>query len=365
MIATTTCISVRWGGCRVRKVDAQTGIMTTLAGTGIPGWGEEGTPGPETKCNPIESGIWTDPDGTVFYSDSSGRLRRIDPQTSVVTTVLGGDSIHDGRISTQASLSCPRGICVGPDGHIYFIRAIDPATGIIRTVAGSGGRGYGGDNAPATEAYFLNPYDVSVDRSGRVVIADTLNGRVRRMGKNGVIHTLAGTGNNTDRGDGGPASGADLTGVWSVAHGPDGAIYLGDAAGRIRKIDTETGRISTVAVFKATPGTEGPQQRRGSVLRFDAKGNLYFSDLTHHIVCRVGAKGIITTVVGCGEAGFSPDGTLQTVAGSDTPGDAEDGGPATEASLNEPHGLCFYGEDILLICDCYNRRIKAVKLPKP
>ena len=218
LIATTTCMSVRWGGFRVRKVDAQTGIVTTLAGIGIPGWGEEGVLGSETKCNPIESGIWADPDGTVFYSDSSGHLRRIDPQTGIVTTVLGGDSIRDSGPSAEAFLSCPRGICVGPDGHIYFadmqsdrIRAIDPVTGIIRTVAGSGGRAYGGDNGPATEAYFLNPYDVSVDRSGRVVIADTLNGRVRRVDKNGIIHTVAGTGESADRGDGGPAAGAGLT----------------------------------------------------------------------------------------------------------------------------------------------------------
>ena len=127
------------------------------------------------------------------------------------------------------------------------VRAIDPSTGIIRTIAGSGGRAYGGDNGPATEAYFLNPYDVSVDRSGRVVVADTLNGRVRRVDKNGVVHTVAGTGESADRGDGGPAAGAGLTVVWSVTHGPDGAIYLGDAAGRIRRVDADTRRISTVA----------------------------------------------------------------------------------------------------------------------
>ena len=307
---------------------------------------------------------------------------------------------------------------MGPDGHIYFadmqsdrIRAIDPSTGIIRTVAGSGGRAYGGDNGPATEAYFLNPYDVSVDRGGHVVIADTLNGRVRRVDTNGVIHTVAGTGESADRGDGGPATGAGLTVVWSVTHGPDGAIYLGDAAGRIRRIDTDTGRISTVAGIgiQGYTGDGGPATAArigsASALRFDAKGNLYFSDLTQHIVRRVDINGIITTVVGCGEAGFSPDGTpalearLHKPLGLAVTGDGEcvllrfaqqsgaSGRPrwnaangcrqqytgrrrgrtvlATKASLNEPHGLCFYGEDILLICDHYNSRIKAVKLPNP
>ena len=402
------------GGCKMRKVDAQTGIVTTLVGTGIPGWGEEGLPGTETKCNSIESGIWADPDGTVFYSDCSGRLRRIDAQTSVVTTVLGGTSIHDGRPSTEAFLSCPRGICVGLNGHIYFadmqsdrIRAIDPVTGLIRTVAGSGGRAYGGDNGLATAAYLLNPYSVSVDSRGRVVIADTLNGRVRRGDENGIIHTVAGTGDGADSGDGGPALCASLTVVWSVTHGPDGNIYLGDAAGRIRMIDATTGLIDTVAGTgiqgHAGDGGTALNARIGtpSAICFDAAGNLYFSDVTHHVVRKVNTDGIITTIVGCGEAGFSPDGTpakqarlhkplglavtddgvvyvsdsrnnrvrwiagdetLQTVAGSDTPGDAGDGGPATEAFLNEPHGLCFYSEDILLICDHYNNRIKAVKL---
>ena len=402
------------GGCKMRKVDAQTGIVTTLVGTGIPGWGEEGLPGTETKCNSIESGIWADPDGTVFYSDCSGRLRRIDAQTSVVTTVLGGTSIHDGRPSTEAFLSCPRGICVGLNGHIYFadmqsdrIRAIDPVTGLIRTVAGSGGRAYGGDNGLATAAYLLNPYSVSVDSRGRVVIADTLNGRVRRGDENGLIHTVAGTGDGADSGDGGPALCASLTMVWSVAHGPDGNIYLGDAAGRIRMIDATTGLIDTVAGTgiqgHAGDGGTALNARIGtpSAICFDTAGNLYFSDVTHHVVRKVNTDGIITTIVGCGEAGFSPDGTpakqarlhkplglavtddgvvyvsdsrnnrvrwiagdemLQTVAGSDTPGDAGDGGPATEAFLNEPHGLCFYSEDILLICDHYNNRIKAVKL---
>ena len=402
------------GGCKMRKVDAQTGIVTTLVGTGIPGWGEEGLPGTETKCNSIESGIWADPDGTVFYSDCSGRLRRIDAQTSVVTTVLGGTSIHDGRPSTEAFLSCPRGICVGLNGHIYFadmqsdrIRAIDPVTGLIRTVAGSGGRAYGGDNGLATAAYLLNPYSVSVDSRGRVVIADTLNGRVRRGDENGIIHTVAGTGDGADSGDGGPALCASLTVVWSVTHGPDGNIYLGDAAGRIRMIDATTGLIDTVAGTgiqgHAGDGGTALNARIGtpSAICFDTAGNLYFSDVTHHVVRKVNTDGIITTIVGCGEAGFSPDGTpakqarlhkplglavtddgvvyvsdsrnnrvrwiagdetLQTVAGSDTPGDAGDGGPATEAFLNEPHGLCFYSEDILLICDHYNNRIKAVKL---
>ncbi|MBV7339943.1 hypothetical protein KFU94_69395, partial [Chloroflexi bacterium TSY] len=390
------------------------GLSQPSQGSGIPGRGEEDQPGPETKCNPIESGIWADPDGTVFYSDSSGRLRRIDGQTGVVTTVLGGTSIHDGKPAAEAFLANPRGIAVGPDGHIYVaamqddrIRAIDPVTGRIHTVAGTGARAYGGDNGPALDAYLFNPCDVSVDEQGRIVIAEPHTGRARQVDENGVIQTVAGTGDGADRGDGGPAVSASLTSIRSVAHGPGGNLYLGDAVGRIRMVDANTGVITTVAGI----GLQGYAGDRGaatearigepSAICFDDQGNLYFSDLTQHVVRKVDTAGIITTVVGCGESGFSPDGTpaaaarlsypsglavtnkgiiyvsdsrnnrvrrvtavgtLETVAGSDRPGDAGDDGPATAASLNEPHGLCFYGEEILLISDHYNNRLRAVKL---
>ncbi len=182
---------------------------------------------------------------------------------------------------------------------------------------------------------------------------------------------------------------------------------MGDAIGRIRKIDAASGIITTVAGtgLEGYRGDEGPavSARIGSptAIRFDAGGNLYFSDSAYHVVRRVDTAGTITTVVGTGQPGFSPDGarasearldqpwglavtgdgviyvsdsrnnrvrrvghdgTLRTVAGSDVPGDAGDVGAATDASLNEPHGLCLYGEDILLIGDHFNNRIKAVKL---
>ena len=402
------------GGCRVRKVDAKTGIVTTLAGTDVPGFGEEGLPGPQTRCDPIESGLWADPDGTVIFSDSSGRLRRIDAETGIVTTIAGGTSIHDGGAATQAFIGCPRGICSGLDGTIYIadmqqdrIRAIDPSTGVIRTVAGGGGRGFGGDGGPATSARFLNPYGVTVDPVGRVVIADTLNNRVRRVEANGIINTIAGNGEASDRGDGGYARNAAVHSPHAVACRQNGDILIGDSTGRIRLIDREE-RIRTV-VGTGIQGWTGDgglatSARIGTpaAISFDASGTLYFADLTHHAIRAVSQGGIMSTIAGSGKEGFSPDGTLakearlsrpyglavrpsgtiyfsdarnnrvrkidgdgclETVAGSDG-GDSGDGGAATRAQLNEPHGLCFYGDDLLLISDHYNSRIRAVRLNK-
>ena len=107
-------------GFRVRKVDAATGIVTTLVGNGVPGFGDEGVPGTETVCNSCESGIWADPDGTVYWGDCSGRLRRCDGATGIVTTVLGGTSVHDGKAASDAFLAGPHGLAVGADGQIYF-----------------------------------------------------------------------------------------------------------------------------------------------------------------------------------------------------------------------------------------------------
>ena len=404
------------GGYRVRKVDAETGIVTTLVGTGVPGFGDEGVPGADSPCNSPEGNIVADPDGTMLWSDCSGRVRKYDGRTGTVTTVAGGTSVHDGGPATQGFLSSPGGISVGPDKHIYFtdvwsarVRAIDPITGIIRTVAGNGARAYGGDNGPDTEAYLGHPHDVSVDSRGRIVIADPVYGNLRRVDEDGVIRSIAGTGQQWDKGDGGPAYGASLYQAQSVIHGPNDDIYLGDAIGRIRKIDSATGIITTVAGtgIQGYTGDGGPavKARIGSpsAIRFDGEGNLYFSDTAYHVVRKVDTEGIITTAVGCGEAGFSPDGTpatqarldrpwglavsadgvvyvsdprnnrvrrvgadgtLETVAGSNTPGDGGDGGPATEASLNEPHGLCLFGDDILLLCDHNSNRVKTVKLDR-
>ena len=402
-------------GYRVRRVDASSGIVTTLVGTGVPGWGQEGRQGSDTDCNSVEAGILADPDGTVFWCDCSGRMRRYDGATGTVTTALGGTSIHDGEPATEAFLAAPTGICAGPDGHIYFadffnqrVRAIDPLSGVIRTVAGNGSRAYGGDGGPGPEAYLSNPHDVSVDRLGRVVIADTRHGYVRRVGADGVIQTIAGTGFQWDKGDGGPATSACMLAVNAVAHGPGDDIYLADGTiGRVRKIDAGTGIITTVAGIGETgfSGDGGPATaaRIGSVnaIRFDGRGNMYLADTTNHAVRMVDTAGVITTVTGTGEPGCSAPGTradqaqvntpngievsvdgtlficdtmnnrilrvgdgglLEVIAGGDRQGHAGDGGPATAASLNEPYGICLYGEDVLLVTDYFNNRIRAVKL---
>jgi sugar lactone lactonase YvrE len=259
-----------------------------------------------------------------------------------------------------------------------------------------------------------NPHDVSVDSQGRLVIADTRNGRLRRVEKDGTIRAIAGTTlpwdggeGRWDKGDNGPAISASLVAVLSVTHAANDDIYLGDGVGRIRRIEAQTGIITTVAGTGQSgysgDGGLATEAQIGSptAVCLDAVGNLYFADNAYHVIRKVETKGIISTLVGQGEAGFSADGTpaqearidrpwglavatngtvyfsdsgngrvrrltaegkLETVAGCSVFGDGGDGGPATAASLNQPHGLSFYGDDILLISDHFNNRLRAVKL---
>ena len=403
-------------GFRVRKVERDTGIVRTLAGTGEPGFGEEGLHGSVTRCNSVEAGIFADPDGTVFWGDCSGRLRRYDSGTGIVTTVLGGTGVHDGETAAAGFLNGPGGLSVSPDGTIHIadvwnqrIRSIDPDSGVIRTLAGSGARAYGGDGGPAADAHLGNPHDVSADRSGRVVIADTRHGHVRRVDPDGMIRNVAGAAFQWDKGDGGPALSACLMHVLAVAHGPNDDIYIGDAGcGRIRKIDAETGIITTVAGIglQGYSGDGGPAARAriGSptAMEVDSSGHLVFADDRYHVIRRVdGVTGVISTLAGTGEEGFSPDGSraagsaisiprgvahdkrgrlyfsdsgnnrvrrisanglLETVVGNGDYGDRDQPVDAREAPLNEPHGLCFFGEDVLLLSDHCNNRIKAVRI---
>ena len=400
-------------GFRVRKVDARTGVVSTVVGTGVPGFGEDGDVGERTQINSTEAGLWVDPDGSVLWTDCSRRLRRLDAGTRIVTTLLGGTSVGDGELARKACLAGPSGLSVSPNGTIYFadtlnlrIRAIDPETWQIRTVAGNGARAYGGDGAPATEAYLGYPYGVALDREGNLYVADTRHSRVRRVDRQGIISAYVGNGLPWDSGDGGPAISASVTHPHSVVIGPEGHLYLGDAPGRIRRVDRSNGMITTVVGtgIQGYRGDGGPARQARisspSALAFDAEGNLYFADTDNHCVRKVDRNGTIHTVVGTGEPGASdegiratkfrlkaprgvavdafgilyvsdtgnsrvvavaPDRRVVTLAGTGEAGDSGDGGPARQCRLNHPYNIVVV-EGCLLVSDHLNNRIRAVKL---
>jgi sugar lactone lactonase YvrE len=197
------------------------------------------------------------PDGSLYITDSwNSRIRRVDV-SGIINTVAGNEKngfSGDGGLATEARLNYPKGIAFGPDGSLYIadtdnrrIRRVD-VSGIINTVAGNSQYKYGGfsgDGGLATEASLSYPRGLAFGPDGGLYIADTENRRIRRVGVDGIINTVAGNGDWGFNGDGGLATEASLNYPHSIAFGPDGSLYIADSDNRIRRVDVD-GIINTV-----------------------------------------------------------------------------------------------------------------------
>jgi sugar lactone lactonase YvrE len=229
---------------------------------------------------------------------------------------------------------------------------VDGDTGIITTVAGNGFKGFSGDGGTATNAKLRYPYNVFVDTAGNIFIVDTMNYRIRRVDAGtGIITTVAGDGNAGNRGDGGPATAASIRKSFDAAVDGEGNLYIADTHNHIiRKVDATTGIITTVvgnsnAGYTGDGGlaTDAELNKPYSVF-VDPFGNIYLADTKNDVIRMVdGTTNIITTV-----------------AGNGTSGDSGDGGPATQAQLDEPKGVWVDSSDNIFIADTYNDRIKRV-----
>ena len=243
---------------RIRRIDAVTQIIDTVVGCGIKGY--FGDCGPAT-CAQIASphGTALDRHGNIYIADlKNDRIRRVDASTGTITTVAGNGEhgySGDGGSATEAMLASPISVTVSGNGDLYIadhrnsrIRVVDATTGIITTVAGTGEQGFHGDGGPAVQAAISLPRDVALDSDGSLYIADGANNRIRKVDSNGTITTVAGTGRTEFSGDGDPAHKASLSMPYSIALDGEGNLYVVDTGNfRVRRIDASTGVITTVA----------------------------------------------------------------------------------------------------------------------
>ena len=243
---------------RIRKIDVATGIIDTVAGCGIEGYSGDGGPAVHAQiASPHGSAL--DQQGNIYIADlKNDCIRKVDAATGIVTTVAGnGDHGYsgDGGPATEAMLASPIAVTCNADGDLYIadhrnsrVRRIDASTGIITTVAGTGEQGYSGDGGPAAQAAISLPRDVALDADGALYIADGANNRIRRVTPDGAISTVAGTGRAEFSGDEGSALQANLSMPYSIALDRDGNLYIVDTGNyRVRKIDASTGIITTAA----------------------------------------------------------------------------------------------------------------------
>ena len=304
------------------------------------------------------------PDGELYVIDEFNNvLIRFDQdgtQTLVAGTGEAGFS-GDGGPADEAQLSGPTDVTVSAEGVIYIadfgngrVRRID-RRGLIATVAGGGTPQDGiGDDGPGTAARLFEPGSIELAPDGTLYIADEAGARIRRLALNGIINTLAGTGIPEFSGDGGPAGDAGINLVTDLALGPDGSLYLADAADhRIRRVGID-GLIDTVA-GTGVPGFSGDdgaatsaQLNRPEAVAVGSDGTIYIGDTGNAALRQIDTRGI-----------------MQTVAGTGVHGTLGDGGPAALAQLQEPVGVGVGPDGGIFVTDGINDNVRRIGLQLP
>jgi acetyl esterase/lipase len=300
----------------VRRVDARTGIITTVAGTGSAGSAGDGGAASRAQVNYPK--IALDRSGNLYIGEVNGyRIRRVDARTGIITTIAGtgvqGYS-GDGGPATHAQITRPFGLVVDRDGHLFFtdtevnrVRRVDARTGVITTVAGTGRYEFSGDSGPATKASLARPHVLAIDRRGNLIIGDSFNQRIRRVdSRTGVITTIAGAGYRGAGGDGGPATAATFVYFGGLAHDTAGNLLVsGVGDHRVRRIDARTGVIRPFAgTGRWESSGDGGAALDASFhpaleLAVDARNDVYVVDAYAGRVRKIdGRTGIVTTVAG-------------------------------------------------------------------
>ncbi len=390
------------GNNRIRMV-SPSGVITTVAGTGVAGFSGDGGPAPQAELS-FPTAIALSSTGALLIADGGNRrVREVSP-TGTITTVAGNGTLGlsgDGGPATQAGLSEPLGVAAGPGG-IYVadawndvVRRILPSgvietvagaadglqfpvavalnaagdifvadwsnrvievtpSGAARTVAGTGVAGFSGDGGRAVKAELDRPSGLAVAPNGDLYIADSGNNRVRMVSPNGIITTIAGTGVAGFSGDGGPAVKAELNDPEGLAIGPGGGLYIADSHNqRIREV-LPGGAIRTVAGNGEVGYTGEGVPALSAALNYpagvalDSSGNLYVADDGECDVDEVSAAtGDLTTI-----AGWTPANGVTPTCGYV--------GPGGTGMLNHPTSVAVDPGVGIVIADSLNNRVRLL-----
>jgi DNA-binding beta-propeller fold protein YncE len=221
---------------RIRKVELATRMITTVAGTGEGGFAGDGGPAVAAQLDDPKGVVVGPAGDLYIADSANDRIRRVDPSGTIITIAGTGETgfSGDGGPAVAARLNGPRSLALDGAGNLYVaddnndrIRRVDPS-GMIITIAGTGVTGFSGDGGPAVAAQLARPRGVAVDAAGNVYVADCMNHRIRMVDVTGTIRTVAGSGRRGYSGDGGPAAEARLFLPRGVAVDPGGNLYIAD-----------------------------------------------------------------------------------------------------------------------------------------
>jgi type IX secretion system substrate protein/NHL repeat-containing protein len=332
-------------------------IITTIAGGGTSGLGDGG---PAVDCElkfPYSAAV--DAAGNLYIADlQNNRIRKVN--TSGIITTIAGTGVEgyggDDSAATAAKLALPSGVAVDVAGNVYVsdngnhrIRMVNTA-GIITTVAGTGAPGYNADGIAATAAKLYSPHGIAVDGIGNLYICDVLNNRLRKVDGSGTITTIAGTGTPGILAANVPATSASIGQPFGVAVDKSGNIFFADVTDNmVCKINT--GGIISIVAGTGTAGYNGDNISATTTklnqpfdVVVDGIGNVVIADLYNYRIRIVNTSGIISTIAGTGTSGFSGD-----------------GGAAMGAEIGGVTGLALDKFDNLYIVENENFRIRYIK----
>ncbi|MBM3995516.1 MAG: hypothetical protein FJ303_15375 [Planctomycetes bacterium] len=343
--------------------------ISTVAGTGTRGFmGDGGLATKATLSEPFHCDV--DNRGHLYIAEATNHcIRKVDLKTGIITTIAGNGKkgyTGDGGRATDATFNEPYAVVVDKSDNLFIVdrlnavvRKVDGKTGIVTTIAGNGKKGYAGDGGKATDANMVEPNDCILDGRGGLLIADVGDWRIRRLDlATGVITTFAGTGRakiktkfRQDRNDdGGPASKALLIGARAVTVDGKGNTYVCEREGSaIRKIDAK-GIITTIAGNGEWSYSGDKGDAKAAVfagpkgIRCDAAGNIYVVDCENHCIRKIDVKTNVVTTIAGGRKGKGGD-----------------GGPATDAGMDRPHGCVLDADGNLYIADSNNHRVRLVR----
>lgn len=342
---------------------AAAGRTVTIAGTGQPGFANDGGQGDQAQVN-NPYGLVIGPDGALYVCDIDNHaIRRLDMKTRKLTTVAGtlGKKGYsgDGGPATGAQLNQPYEIRFDRAGHMFFvempnhvIRRVDRKTGIISTIAGTGQPGFSGDGGPAVKAQMRQPHSIAFDPQGRLMISDIGNHRVRRIDmKTGIIETWLGTGDKSATPDGAPLAGTAINGPRAIDLDPKGNLYLALREGNaVYKVDVAAGKFVHLAGTgdKGYTG-DGGDARKARLsgpkgIAWSPDGGVYIADTESHTIRRIDLKsGLISTIIGNGQRGNGPD------------------GDPLQCLTARPHGIFVDRKGVIYVGDSEAHRVRMLK----
>lgn len=347
------------GSQYIRKID-NNNIITTIAGNGLNGFPDNNVPATKTSVYPM--GLAIDSGGNLYFTDVQlNAIRKINASTKIVSTIAGNGQQGfngDNKLALQTNFNIPLEIAIDKDDNIlvadsfnHRIRKINSKTRIVTTIAGTT-EGFSGDEGSASFAMLDSPRDLVLAQDGSLFITDVGNNRIRKVDTKGIITTVAGNGDIAFNGDGGLATNASFKQVSTIAIDKNGNLLIGDATSRrIRKVDQQTNIISTLFGIDQLKFINNGDSLSSASLLFprglaaDNNNNIYFSDGSNRVgKVRIGSN-TISVIAGTGVTGFGGDGDL-----------------ATKAALAFPLGMTVDSKNQLFIADEFNNRIRKVDI---